>query len=199
MILYTLPYFQNTFYYSAISDSKSTCPNDRDYWSYDCVHDLLLDNIGLIKYFSQYPIRFPNLRELRLTSSLLSSLSSIFTTLDQLVALYIIGYEDDDQSDLQALFDHAPRLSLLKFNTYRHSQLSLKNSSIRRLYFPWSNESFGVQQCTEFYRSSLFQQCEVLQIEIGTREIIFDFLTKMPNLRSLSFTYQDDKWTENGK
>jgi hypothetical protein len=197
MVLYNLPYFQNFFDYSEINRSKSTCPDDKDYWSYEHVHGLQLTNINFIKYVSQYPIRFPNLQHLHLTSFPLSSLEPLFSTFGQLIALYVIGYTDNDQSDLPALFDHAPRLSSLKFNTYCYSQLSLKNSSIRRFSFQGTNEIFGVQQCVEFCRSSLFQQCEVLQIAIDTREIVLDFFEKLPNLRSLSFTCQDDEWTEN--
>lgn len=197
MVLYTLPYFQKFFYYSELSHSKSTSPNDRDYWSYNRVHDLLLDNHGFMQYFSRYPIRFPNVQYLRLKSFLLSSLRSTLPTFDQLIVLYVIGYDDDDHFDLQVLLDHTPRLSSLKFNTYYPSQLLLKNSSIRQLYFP-SNKFFGKQQCTNFFlRLSLFQQCEVLQIGIDTREIVLDFFEKLPNLRSLSFTCQDDEWTEN--
>jgi hypothetical protein len=198
MLFYTLPYFQTFFYYSELNHSKSTSPDDRDHWSYDHVHDLLLDNHRFIQYFSRYPIRFPNVRYLRLKSFLLNSFRSTSTIFDQLIVLYIIGYDDNDPSDLQALLDHIPRLSSLKFNTYCPPQLLLKHSSIRQLYFPL-NELFGEQQCTEFLQSSLFQQCEVLQIGIDNRDIALDLLTKMPNLRSLSFTCRDDKWTEVGK
>ena len=156
LILYTLPYFQNSFQYSEISYSKSTCPNDLDFWSY---------------------IRFPNVQQCSSLHSIRSLFPRILTTLDQLVSLSI--WNNDDYNDL---FDHAPRLSVLNFRTFYRSQLSLQNTSIRCLYFSIS-ERFNAEQCAELCHSPLFQQCQLLRIGLHRREIVLDLRQKMLNLR----------------
>jgi hypothetical protein len=66
IILYTLPYAFGKLTYSDQCLSKSTCPNERDYWSYDRVHILGYEreNKYVLEKSIHYSPSFPHIHHL---------------------------------------------------------------------------------------------------------------------------------------
>ncbi len=56
---------------------------------------------------------------------------------------------------------------------------------------------YNVQECAELCSLILFNQCEVLEINLKTRGSVLDFLRRIPNLRILNFKCECDEWKDN--
>jgi len=77
--------------------------------------------------------------------------------------------------------------------------LHITSSSIRHLDFQSSpyqahDRCFNNKQCSEFLRSSLAKQCEVLEIVFDNRSNIDDLINEMTNLQALKMIYQLGQW-----
>jgi hypothetical protein len=194
-LLYTLPYAFDTFDYINPIYSKSTCPNKTDYWSYNHVHTLCVVPPEKKQDIFDFPVRLHNIRHLTVGYKL-ENLGIICPTLDKLTILYIQCLDCKVRSLLQRLLDRAPRLQTITFYKNNWLYFFVASKSVRRVIFR-DGIYYNVQQCAELCSSTLFNQCEILEINIRTRGSVLDFLRTMPNLRTLIFKCERDEWKEN--
>ncbi|CAF2827077.1 unnamed protein product [Rotaria sp. Silwood2] len=203
---YTLPYAFS--YYSYILENsnactKSTCPIENDYWSYNCVTRLMHPHsISNDLFISN--IRFNNIRHLEIVFPVADKFFSVLPRFDQLISLGVASNSDIDAdialSQLQNLINLAPRLYLLtighwKSSTIQHLPLHITSNSIRRLdlqshHYLKRDRCFNSEQCSTFVCSSLAKQCQVLQIVIDNRSNIDVLVNEMTNLQALKVMLQ---------
>ncbi|CAF3217617.1 unnamed protein product [Rotaria sp. Silwood2] len=201
-ILYTLPYAFHDFHFINESCSKSTCPNEEDYWCYNQVQILQHEN-SISDNFEYFPIQFPNISHLEIILPFNEKLLSNIPSLDHLISLDVTLLPGDSvYNQLQLLLNRAPRLHLLRFSHVSDLEIILfkiQNTSIRRLDF-FTKESmlyswyFNKEQCIALANSSLGRQCQTLVIDIKHRTNVHDLINNMSNLQSLIFQCKDDKW-----
>jgi hypothetical protein len=198
--LYTLPYFQKNYYfYETNFRSKSTCPNDNDYWSYDHVKNLECMIKSPNKPISHH-IHFSNIRYLTIYLPVDDEFWIRIPRFDQLISLEITWNDHAKciQSQLQLLLDRAPRLNSLSFQyspTLFTQVLSVEyiSKSIRQLHFKdMADYCINGQQCTLLSHSPLGIQCEVLSISVENRTNVIDLINTMTNLRALNVLCRDD-------
>ncbi|CAF1203919.1 unnamed protein product [Adineta steineri] len=177
--LYTLPYAFRLFTGIAkgLRRSKWTCPDDEKYCLFNRVHNLdCMESVN--EQLNIHHAYFPNIHYLQISLPLPDNIWKIIPTFDHLTSLRISIHEKDSESDLQVLFDRAPRLYKLIVDNADKSELTglpkLKSASVRHLQFDSSLYSspyyFDDEECTKFAMSSLGQQCEVLQLFVESRE-----------------------------
>jgi hypothetical protein len=199
--LYTLPFAFNTIHYLNECHTKSTCIDEREYWT--CKHvqifednyrkSLLFDNFNLIC------AQFPNLRCLDIVLPFLEDFNSNNVILNHLHSLSVTIRNISAYSQLQTLFDCSPRLYSLKIisgPTLSVKLFQLTSKSIRRLDFigkqlNWWNQ-FTKEECIALSDSKLGCQCEILSIKIKDRSCIIDLMQRMSNLRLLNFRCKYD-------
>ena len=201
-ILYTLPYAFNDFNFLNEFHSKSTCYNEKDYWSYNHVN-ILQHESNLSNNFIYLPIRFLNISHLEIILPFNEKFLSNILSLDHLYSLDVTLLPGDSvYYQLQTLLNLASNLHLLRFSHLSDFEMMLFkifNKSIRRLDF-FTKESmlyswyFNKEQCITLANSSLGQQCQTLVIDVKNRTNIIDLINHMPNLQSLTFQCKDDKW-----
>ena len=200
--LYTLPYAFDTFDYSNKCCTKSTCSDERQYWSYDrvktfghsCVENTIFDTFSLLR------ARFPNIHHLHINLPFDDQFWSRLTSLNHLTSLNVSLYKYSGYCQLQTLFDQAPCLYSLKVEDFVGSNaklFELTSTSIRRLdlidiLFDQSIY-YTKTDCMTLINSSLGMQCEVLSIRVKNRMNVLDLIEKMSNLRLLIFQCEDDK------
>lgn len=199
--LYTLPYAFDIFDYSNKSCTKSTCLNERQYWSYNCVQifghsssgNILLDNFSLLR------ARFPNISYLQLNLPFDDMFWLRFLSLNHLISINISVYKYSGYIQLQTLFDQSPCLYSLKIESFICSLVKLfelTSQSIRRLDFIdiLVDQSLYLNRddCNSLINSSLGIQCQVLLIRLKHRNLVLDLIDKMLNLRLLIFECEDD-------
>ncbi|CAF1594051.1 unnamed protein product [Rotaria sp. Silwood1] len=208
IILYTLPYAFGYFDPIVKISSKSTCPHENDYWSYNRVHSLIY-RTPIIRESTLCKIAFPNIHHLRLSLPSNDQFWSVITTLDQLISLDLALHDDDYNNDvrsqLQVVLDRAPRLYSLAFRSWSDSQMCLvdnRSLSVRRLDLQGYDEDwlverwFNDEECAKLCCSSLGIQCEVLLIRVEHRTTILDLVNRMTNLRALNIKCRDDPFNE---
>jgi hypothetical protein len=198
IILYTLPYnFRDYAYYKQMN-FRSSCPNDNEFWSYDCV--AVLENDALetdcIIDFIAMPLKSPNIHHLKIPFPFNNNFLSIIPTLNHLTSLKIVDIRSEDSfySQLQILLDRAPCLytliiypRLLSSKSLLHQIIS--KSVLRLEFIPpyWLVEDFfNSTECSILAKSSLGQQCEILKIGVENRKDILRFVNTMPKLRLLA-------------
>ncbi|CAF1146387.1 unnamed protein product [Rotaria sordida] len=201
-ILYTLPYAFNDFHFINESYSKSTCPNEEDYWLYNQVQILQHEN-SISNNFEYFPIQFPNISHLEIILPFNEKFLSNIPSLNHLISLDVTLLPGDSvYNQLQLLLNRAPHLHLLRFSHVSDLEIILfkiHNRSIRRLDF-FTKESmlyswyFNKEQCIALANSSLGRQCQTLVIDIKHRTNVNDLINNMTNLQSLIFQCKDDKW-----
>ncbi|CAF4239121.1 unnamed protein product [Rotaria sordida] len=201
-ILYTLPYAFNDFHFINESYSKSTCPNEEDYWLYNQVQILQHEN-SISNNFEYFPIQFPNISHLEIILPFNEKFLSNIPSLNHLISLDVTLLPGDSvYNQLQLLLNRAPHLHLLRFSHVSDLEIILfkiHNRSIRRLDF-FTKESmlyswyFNKEQCIALANSSLGRQCQTLVIDIKHRTNVNDLINNMNNLQSLIFQCKDDKW-----
>jgi hypothetical protein len=204
--LYTLPYSFSFYTYvleNSNSLTKSTCPNENDYCSYDRVTTLIQFH-STLNHIIQSNIRFPNIRHLELKFPLSDEFLSIFPRLDQLISLKVSSHSETDAdialSQLQTVINRSPRLYLLTIALWNSSiikqlPLYLTSKSIRRLdlqsyHYQIRDRCFNNEECLTFVQSSLAKQCEVLQIVVDNQLSIGHLSNGLKNLRALKVVYQ---------
>jgi hypothetical protein len=200
--LYTLPYAFDTFDSTNTCCTKSTCLDQQQYWSYDCVQIFGHSNIDntLLDSFSLLRARFPNIHHLYINLPFDDIFWLRFTSLNHLKSLNVFLYKYSSYCQLQTLFDQAPCLYSLKITSFLGLSpkiFDLTSKSIRRIDFIDISVDqsiyFNKDDCFTLINSSLGIQCEVLLIRIKNRTIIFDLIVKLLNLRLLIFECEDDK------
>ena len=201
--LYTLPYAFDEFHFLNRFYSKSTCPNEKDFWVYEHVRSLAhIDNLSSTPAY--FPWRFLDLVHLEMVLPCCDSFLTVIPSLTKLSSLDLtILPGEKAYAQLQILLDRAIRLRQLKFSHLSDLSLTLfqlTNPSVRRLDF-FTKESmlyswyFNREQCIAFAHSSLGQQCETLVVDLKHRNNILELIDRMPNLRSLIFQCRDDVYT----
>jgi hypothetical protein len=175
--------------------SKSTFSNETNFSSYDSVHtlDLVLDENK--QNTSEFPVRFDNVRHLVIGYKL-ENIEIFCSKLDQLIPLHIKCLDSQLQSRLQTLLNRAPRLQTMIFYKNNCLLFFVASNSVRRLTI-CDGIYYSIQQCAQLCTSTLFHQCQVLQINIRTPSSVIDFIKKMPNLRTLIFQCERDQWKNN--
>ncbi|CAF1196866.1 unnamed protein product [Didymodactylos carnosus] len=206
IMVYTLPYAFHNYRYSNKHCSKSTCPNEENYWSYDSVETISRNNNEKTlfnAYILRHP-RFPSIRHLEIRLPLDDCFSLLFPSLNRLTSLNVDYFNDVSYSQLQMLIDQAPFLYSLKLDPRQrlHSQLfQLTSKSIRRLDIKFNPSAysykFSAEDCMNLINSPLGFQCEVLYIDVSSRNGALDLIYKMPNLRLLVFKSEDDQFFKN--
>jgi hypothetical protein len=187
--LYTLPYTSNILSHRMGKCFKSTCPNEDDYSSYDCVQIL---NYSFASRFDSR-LFFPKLHELSLTFPSEENFWSIIPTLDQLTTLHLNIENDDDQ--WQTLLDKTPRLYSLELTSNSITNMlasQISNKSIRRLDFEYIDGLFNEETCNALIHSPLGIQCELLTIKVENSTNIILLVNHMKNLRALKVQCGDE-------
>ncbi|CAF1359043.1 unnamed protein product [Rotaria sp. Silwood1] len=204
-ILYTLPYnFNDCFYFDTIS-SKSTCPFNTDYWSYDRVLILSHKNPenDLSKDLILFSARFSQIRYLKISFPFDEKFWSCIPLLNRLISINIIFLSTDHAySQLQDLLNRTVHLYSLKLSNTKNVSMkffTITSPSVRRLdlitKFKSSIRYFNADECSSLVNNSPFiQQCEVLLIGIKYRSNIVEFINALPNLRSLICNCKDDEY-----
>ncbi|CAF4645466.1 unnamed protein product [Rotaria sp. Silwood1] len=200
--LYSLPY---AFYYFPIfyneldSKTKSTCPGEM-YFSYDSVRNVaykppIFNNEAL------YHVHLFNVEVLTLEVPIDQRFLSIVLKFENLHSLNVTISTIIYRQQLQALFDNAPRLYSLSFESWNTSTTppyQYTSATIHRLNLQGSDQSgvkhrYTRKQCLELSRSPLGIQCRVLLIAIEEPQCILDLIDSMINLRTLRVSYEYDK------
>ncbi|CAF3833657.1 unnamed protein product [Rotaria sp. Silwood1] len=203
--LYTLPYAFEKFSYCDTTYSKSTCPNEIDFWSYGRVQTIKYVNnrLNLVKDFISFHAQFPNIYHLNLIFLFKNNISSVYPSLNQLTTLDISLNDQFDYSQLQDLLDrstHLYSLCLSKLTNLHMELFQARSTSIRRLELIEKNGSdsryFDDKECVALVNSSLGRQCEVLVICVQNRKTILDLTKNIINLRTLIIRCKNDKWNK---
>ncbi|CAM4826168.1 unnamed protein product, partial [Rotaria magnacalcarata] len=205
--IYTLSYAFSNF--NVISDNiliRSTCPQESDFYSYDCVNRFSCKSTIILECMLSH-IKFPNIHHLILEYCPNPYFWSIIPTLDQLVSLEIFLCDESNktiQDQLQNRLCRAPHLTSLKFRSW--SILSaflyeIKNQSIRRLDLQGTDRLYrelwlNGDECIQSGPSTLGIQCEVLFIRVKHRESMLNRVNLMNNIRVLNFFCQDNQLDE---
>ncbi|CAF3449506.1 unnamed protein product [Rotaria sp. Silwood2] len=203
-ILYTLPYnFDDCFYFDAVL-SKSTCPINTDYWSYDHVSILSHKNPenDLSKDLIIFSARFSKIHHLKISFPFDEKFWLCIPLLNRLTSINITFLSTDySYSQLQNLLNRTSHLYSLKLSNSKNLSMrffTITNSSIRRLNFITKSKSytryFNKDECSLLINSSIILQCEVLLIGIKNRSSIIEFINIMPNIRSLICHCKDDEY-----
>ncbi len=194
-LLYSLPYAFDTFDYMDATYSKSTCWSRTDYWFYNRVRNLCIDPVEKKNEVSQFPVRFFNIRHLTIGYDI-EYVGKMCPVFDQLTTLFIQYLDCQNRPYLQTLLNRAPQLQTIMFYKNNWLYFFVANKSVRRLIIR-DEIYYNVQQCAELCNSTLFNQCEVLEMNLRTRGSVLDLLRKMPNLRVLIIKCERDEWKEN--
>jgi hypothetical protein len=198
-ILYTLPYSFDSFVCYETIKSKSTCPNESIYWSFNRVNSFQYMKYKTDSVLS--PIKFPDIRHLKIGIPFDNQFWSCVPSLHRLTSLEAILGENFNYEQLQTLISLSPHLYSLRFFYSIDLKMSVTrifSSSIRRLNFITKCSSsiahFNHDECTALAYSQLGHQCEVLLIKIQNRDNVLVLIKTMKNLRSVIFQCKDDQW-----
>ncbi|CAF0850161.1 unnamed protein product [Adineta steineri] len=206
LTIYTLPYAFTRMYYKHDWYFKSTCLNEKQYSSYDCVQFFLdySNNNIFWNEFNFSDLFFSNIRNLKIIDPDQFKLYSWYSSLNHLVSLnvtikYIWHYDF-----LQQLLDRTPRLYSLVLNIYcelSKELFQLTNLSVRQLYISVGPKTyyFNNKDCEHLINSPLGLQCEFLTVNIKNCIDIVNLIEQMSNLRSIAFQCEDKimKYNEN--
>ena len=190
--LYTLPYAVGTLIDIGNIHSKWTCPNDKKYWLFDRVHTLRCKR-SENERLDLHPARFSNIHDLTIVLPLSKNIWSVIPTFDRLTSLHASIDREESEFDLQALFDLTPRLYTLIIDNPHPLVLSvlcrLRSTSVRQLKLFPKNSSrtyyLDDPECIALAMSPLGRQCEVLNIQVESRENVVYLVNTMANLRAM--------------
>ncbi|CAF1295710.1 unnamed protein product [Rotaria sp. Silwood1] len=202
--LYTLPYAFDDFDIQN-KPSKSTCPHENDYWSYNRVRHLIYQ-FPMIEESSTHQICCPNIDRLSLDLPVTNCFWSLIPTLNRVISMKLSLKQDNDKvrSQLQSMFDQTPRLYSLRLDLWRSSKIKIienLNVSVHQLKIRGTTPSFDIrwfddEECTSLGHSPLGMQCHMLHIRVAHRGCILKLINLMINLRVLYVKCQDDKPNE---
>ncbi|CAF3117747.1 unnamed protein product [Rotaria sp. Silwood2] len=184
--------------------SKSTCPINTDYCSYDHVSILSHKNPenDLSKDLIIFSARFSKIHHLKISFPFDEKFWLCIPLLNRLTSINITFLSTDySYSQLQNLLNRTSHLYSLKLSNSKNLSMrffTITNSSIRRLNFINNSKSytryFNKDECSLLINSSIILQCEVLLIGIKNRSSIIEFINIMPNIRSLICHCKDDEY-----
>lgn len=192
ILLYTLPYVFDEFNHISTFYTKTTYPNETDYWTFDHIHSLFINPCDHNKKIPNYPICFPKLYRLNFFNAP-EPIDKYPLIFDQLYKLEIFRIHPEIRSNLQILLNRSTRLDTIIFNTTDWLLFFLKIPSVRHIRIH-TGDYYNARECGHLCKSTLFQQCEILRIGIKTRGSVLDFIRKLSNLRVLSFACENDPY-----
>ncbi|CAF2658113.1 unnamed protein product [Rotaria sp. Silwood2] len=204
ILLYTLPYYLDRF---CVRDQsrrfKSTGLDDPVYWLYNSVHNISLE--GDINNWCLFPIRYSNLRCLRICLPTHKNIYSFIPTLDNLTSLIVVMNDSSAESELLDLINRAPHLYSLTIDLLPNLLSILwkvTSTSIRRLDLFhssfWYDLCLNAAQCSELINSSLGRQCEVLSVNVEDRSNVLDLVKTKSNVRALICKLKEEEEEEKG-
>jgi hypothetical protein len=203
--LYTLPYAFNDYYIpfndTHFSRSESHFSNFNDQILYDHIHRLFCISSSTSIY-NQFCTRFSHIHHLVLKLPFNDNFWTCIPTFDQLRILDIFlsykeAYNKVASSELQTLFDRAPKLYSLTFKSSISSLLPLlecTSESIVKLNFENCDEYFNYSNCATLFLSSLGKQCKILSIKVDDRMNILQLVKEMSELRTLNVQHPPNKY-----
>ncbi|CAF0998449.1 unnamed protein product [Rotaria sordida] len=199
VILYTLPYAFNNFYFYSPIQSKSTSPYDNDLRSYDNVHSLIYKP-RLFNISSSPHIQFSNIQHLSIEFPISAHFWSIVPRFDHLISLDALSnnYDEHCQHQLEDLLDRAPRLSSIRlgWKTLTSPLIKLfesRNWSVYQLELLCYGRSLNKKQCIMISDIIPSIHCKVLNLMVANRTCILDLINTMNYLRALNIQCQYDK------
>jgi hypothetical protein len=198
---YTLPYAFDMYtdFTEHVLRSKWTCSNDRNYWPSDRTHIFNCRN-SKNDYRHLYPVSFSKINKLVTRIPVPDTIWFNIPTFDYLTKLEISISGEDCQSKFQALLDRAPHLYNLTAMFFltpscMTTLFSFRSPSIRRLRInPHARHphfDFDHSRCTEFLRSPLALQCEVVELRIRCIDDLLILINSMRNLRAMTVHITD--------
>jgi hypothetical protein len=188
--VFTIPYAFSDLSFLINTSSKSTCPNDVAYRSYDHVHTISDEQLIWSNTSEHSQARFPNIHHLCVSRSDDNQLGFV-TGLNKLKSLEVLKYAS--RSSVQTFLNQTTNLYSL---TLTDPMFMLTNPSIRRLDLLNKCDYLTKEQCDELNRSSLIGSCEVLLIKITNPMYIIPLLNNMHQLRALTIQCQNDYWSQ---
>ncbi len=200
--VYSLPYAFDYFpilYNESNLNTKSTSSREM-HFSYDSVRSVAYDP----SFFNDdvlSRIQLINTEILYLQFPIDHRFLSIIPNFEKFLALNVIIYTRNYQSQLQSLLDSAPHLYSLAFESWNTSTMppyQYTSTSIRRLNLGRVDQSrrrhgYDRKQCMDLSRSPLGIQCRVLIIKLEESGNIIELINSMTNLRTLDVSYEGDK------
>ncbi|CAF1425874.1 unnamed protein product [Adineta ricciae] len=196
VLFYSLPYVFDAFKYIKPVYSKSTYNFQAiECESYDTVRILCLvpDDDKPTDEIDER-IQFSNLRHLVIGYTF-KYLDIFCPKLNFLTILDIQYLDGQVRSHVQTLLNRAPRLQTIIFNKNNWSFFFLASNSVRRLSIR-DGIYYNIQQCEQLCSSSLFQQCQVLEINLQKKTSVVDLINRITCLRTLIFQCQCEQWKE---
>ncbi|CAF1006823.1 unnamed protein product [Rotaria sordida] len=120
---------------------------------------------------------------------------SIVPNLKELSVLIISSYRDIFQTEFQRLLNRAPHLDHLRIDQEKSlplqkSLFNYTSTSIPQLSL--ENYYFNEEECIALTHSSLIIQCQVLSIQVISRQSIIILVKNIKNLRRLDIQCEDD-------
>jgi hypothetical protein len=120
---------------------------------------------------------------------------TIVPNLNRLDFLSISSYEDNFQSQLQIILNHAPHLRNLEISQdkslpLQRSLFKHTTTFVHHLNSKYSGHYFNVEECITLSHSSLGVQCEVLSVQVKNRQSIIILVQNMINLQALLVKYE---------
>ncbi|CAF1471090.1 unnamed protein product [Adineta steineri] len=121
---------------------------------------------------------------------------SVISSFNRLSSINVLSYSDAYQSELQSLFDRAPKLHTLRIN--QDYSLPLQTSlfkcikpSIHSLNFFKMNHCLNEEECLLFCDSPLGMQCETCSFNVENLLCIIILVKNMINLQALHIYCQE--------
>ncbi|CAF1320540.1 unnamed protein product [Rotaria sp. Silwood1] len=175
---------------------KYTCSDDDYRKYYSCM--TTIDDITFFNHPIPSNIRLSNITYLCIKLPVNDQFWSIVPNLNKLKTLVLSSYDDTMESELQAILDRAPYLTILTIHqdaslSIQMSLFKYTNPSIRELDLTNYVHYFNEKECLLLSHSSLGIQCEVLSIRINNRENIITLVKNMINLRILRIYRSDEE------
>ncbi|CAF1426878.1 unnamed protein product [Adineta steineri] len=121
---------------------------------------------------------------------------SAISNFNRLYGINVLSYNDTYQSELQNLFDRAPKLRSLCINQddslpLQASFFKCINPSIHSLSFFKMNHCLNEEECSLFCDSPLGMQCETCSFNVTNRHCITILVKNMINLQALHIYCQE--------
>ena len=198
ILLHTMPGIIDELDNSEKRRFKSTCYDTQHLQFYDHIKTYRYDH-EVMNRFNDLPACYPNISSIHLLKIRLPFTEDFFSkfvpTLNHLHSLEVTMDFRSNYSQLQWLIDQAPYLNLLSIKYFYDITTSQSfptlSKSIRVLKL--SNQAMTKSECEDIIKSSLGCQCETLTITLADYKCVLDFITQMPKLRRLKFTYERNK------
>ncbi|CAF3961037.1 unnamed protein product [Rotaria sordida] len=147
-------------------------------------------------------IRLPNIESLHIKLPINDQFWSIVPNLDLLKSFTVLSHANTFQSQFQTVLDRARHLDTLAISQdallpLQISLFTYRSTSIHRLDLRNCNYYFNEDECITLSRSPLCASCEVLCIQVKTRESIIILVKNVINLRALNVVCKDDPYYDN--